>query len=183
MLAGFDHLQATEGPSTVGCAYDGRQESLEQMAANRVVLVATVLDGFLSDAVLRCRHRAAATAVRQRRPAWWRRRFAPEVLRRLSYDVAEANADLSNLPTNGGRAKCMLVWPIEGKKKFETLCTCLFLIEQQLIKQVEYLIRSGWIPCLEFCKEGFVSRKYHASPGYYDGRILDDVEAADVLVH
>ncbi|PKA64647.1 Ribulose bisphosphate carboxylase small chain, chloroplastic [Apostasia shenzhenica] len=94
----------------------------------------------------------------------------PEVLRRLPTTSRRANADLSNLPTNGGRAKCMLVWPIEGKKKFETLSYLPFLDRAQLIKQVEYLIRSGWIPCLEFCKEGFVSRKYHASPGYYDGR-------------
>ncbi|PKA47378.1 Ribulose bisphosphate carboxylase small chain, chloroplastic [Apostasia shenzhenica] len=114
---------------------------------------------------------AAATAVRAAAPSMVAPPFAglkssaafPTTSRR-------ANADLSNLPTNGGRAKCMLVWPIEGKKKFETLSYLPFLDRAQLIKQVEYLIRSGWIPCLEFCKEGFVSRKYHASPGYYDGR-------------
>ncbi|WP_159020974.1 ribulose-1,5-bisphosphate carboxylase small subunit [Streptomyces sp. HNS054] len=80
------------------------------------------------------------------------------------------NADLSTLPSNGGRVQCMQVWPPEGKKKFETLSYLPDLPESALLKEVSYLLRSGWVPCLEFCKEGFVSRKYHSSPGYYDGR-------------
>ncbi|ONK81510.1 uncharacterized protein A4U43_C01F29950 [Asparagus officinalis] len=81
-----------------------------------------------------------------------------------------ASADLAKLPSNGGRVQCMKVWPVEGIKKFETLSYLPTLSIEQLIKQIEYLIRNGWIPCLEFCHEGFVYRKYHASPGYYDGR-------------
>ncbi|WP_353836013.1 ribulose bisphosphate carboxylase small subunit, partial [Acinetobacter baumannii] len=69
-----------------------------------------------------------------------------------------------------GRVQCMKVWPVEGLKKFETLSYLPPLTTEQLIKQIEYLLRSKWIPCLEFSKEGFVYRKYHASPGYYDGR-------------
>ncbi|WP_353804774.1 ribulose-1,5-bisphosphate carboxylase small subunit, partial [Acinetobacter baumannii] len=80
------------------------------------------------------------------------------------------NVDFSNLPSNGGRVQCMKVWPVEGLKKFETLSYLPPLTTEQLIKQIEYLLRSKWIPCLEFSKEGFVYRKYHASPGYYDGR-------------
>jgi ribulose-bisphosphate carboxylase small chain len=44
------------------------------------------------------------------------------------------------------------VWPIEGKKKFETLSYLPDLSPEELLKQIEYLIRSNWIPCLEFSK-------------------------------
>jgi len=44
------------------------------------------------------------------------------------------------------------VWPIEGVKKFETLSYLPPLSMEQLIKQIEYLLRSNWVPCLEFCK-------------------------------
>ena len=42
------------------------------------------------------------------------------------------------------------VWPIEGKKKFETLSYLPTLVDEPLVKQIEYLLRSKWIPCLEF---------------------------------
>ncbi|XP_078431506.1 ribulose bisphosphate carboxylase small subunit, chloroplastic 5-like [Wolffia australiana] len=83
---------------------------------------------------------------------------------------ANNGADLSTLPSNGGKARCMQVWPPEGLKKFETLSYLPPLSTEALAKEVEYLLRNGWIPCIEFSKEGFVYREYHASPGYYDGR-------------
>ena len=52
------------------------------------------------------------------------------------------------------------MWPIEGVKKFETLSYLPPLSMEQLIKQIEYLIRNNWIPCLEFCK---VSKKRKVS--------------------
>ncbi|KAH7650951.1 Ribulose-bisphosphate carboxylase protein [Dioscorea alata] len=78
--------------------------------------------------------------------------------------------DFSHLPSNGGRVQCMKVWPVEGKKKFETLSYLPHLTDEQLIKQFAYLLRSGWVPCVEFCRIGFVYREHHRSPGYYDGR-------------
>lgn len=44
------------------------------------------------------------------------------------------------------------VWPIEGKKKFETLSYLPSLTDDELLKQIAYLLRSGWVPCIEFCK-------------------------------
>ena len=110
----------------------------------------------------------------------------------------KANNDLSTLPSNGGKVSCMQVWPPEGLKKFETLSYLPPLSVEALAKEVEYLLRNGWVPCIEFSKvqkqkktmkrksfffqvgawfifvcceqEGFVYRQYHASPGYYDGR-------------
>ncbi|XP_021912380.1 ribulose bisphosphate carboxylase small chain, chloroplastic-like isoform X2 [Carica papaya] len=62
----------------------------------------------------------------------------------------KTNADITSLASNGGRVQCMQVWPPTGKKKFETLSYLPDLSPEQLAKEVDYLLRSGWIPCLEF---------------------------------
>ena len=72
--------------------------------------------------------------------------------------------------SNGGRIRCMQVWPAYGNKKFETLSYLPPLTQEQLLKQVDYLLRNNWVPCLEFSKEGFVYRENSTSPCYYDGR-------------
>uniref|UniRef100_A0A0E0MLJ0 Ribulose bisphosphate carboxylase small subunit, chloroplastic n=1 Tax=Oryza punctata TaxID=4537 RepID=A0A0E0MLJ0_ORYPU len=71
--------------------------------------------------------------------------------------------------TNGGRIKCMQVWPVDGKKKFETLSYLLPLTTEDLLKQIEYLLRFEWVPRLEFSDVGFIYCENHRSPGYYDG--------------
>ncbi|KAG6659796.1 hypothetical protein I3843_03G057700 [Carya illinoinensis] len=82
-----------------------------------------------------------------------------------------ANNDITSIASNGGRVQCMQVWPPLGKKKFETLSYLPPLSTASLAKEVDYLIRKGWIPCLEFeLEHGFVYRENHRSPGYYDGR-------------
>ncbi|VAI16738.1 unnamed protein product [Triticum turgidum subsp. durum] len=40
--------------------------------------------------------------------------------------------------SNGGRIRCMQVWPIEGIKKFETLSYLPPLSTEALLKQVDY---------------------------------------------
>ncbi|XP_047066358.1 ribulose bisphosphate carboxylase small subunit, chloroplastic 1-like [Lolium rigidum] len=72
--------------------------------------------------------------------------------------------------SNGGRIRCMQVWPIEGIKKFETLSYLPPLSAEALLKQIDFLIRSKWVPCLEFSKVGFIFREHGSTPGYYDGR-------------
>ncbi|XP_066354340.1 ribulose bisphosphate carboxylase small subunit, chloroplastic 2-like [Miscanthus floridulus] len=83
--------------------------------------------------------------------------------------------------SNGARIRCMQyypllmlscnttmqghVWPIEGIKKFETYLPPLSTDE--LLKQIDYLLRSNWLPCL---KVGFMYRENAWSPGYNDGR-------------
>ncbi|XP_056170307.1 ribulose bisphosphate carboxylase small subunit, chloroplastic-like [Syzygium oleosum] len=79
--------------------------------------------------------------------------------------------DITSLASNGGRVQCMQVWPPVGKKKFETLSYLPPLSREELLKEIEYLLRMNWVPCLEFeLEKGFVYRKNHKSPGYYDGR-------------
>ena len=83
----------------------------------------------------------------------------------------KANSDFYTLPSNGGRVQCMKVWPPLGLKKYETLSYLPPLSETQLAKEVDYLLRNKWVPCLEFeLEHGFVYRENHRSPGYYDGR-------------
>ncbi|PON87848.1 Ribulose bisphosphate carboxylase, small chain [Trema orientale] len=83
----------------------------------------------------------------------------------------KANNDITSIASNGGRVQCMQVWPPLGKKKFETLSYLPDLTLDQLVKQIEFLIKKGWVPCLEFTVgEAFVYRENHRSPGYYDGR-------------
>ncbi|KAE8685444.1 Ribulose bisphosphate carboxylase small chain [Hibiscus syriacus] len=83
----------------------------------------------------------------------------------------KANNDITSIASNGGRVQCMQVWPPLGKKKFETLSYLPDLTTEELAKEIDYLLRSKWIPCLEFeLEHGFPYRENHRSPGYYDGR-------------
>ncbi|MQL41299.1 hypothetical protein EI012_25640 [Escherichia coli] len=83
----------------------------------------------------------------------------------------KTNNDITSVANNGGRVQCMLVWPPIGMKKFETLSYLPPLSVESLTKEVEYLLRKGWVPCLEFeLEHGFVYRENNKSPGYYDGR-------------
>ncbi|CAN0926047.1 Ribulose bisphosphate carboxylase small subunit, chloroplastic [Linum grandiflorum] len=56
----------------------------------------------------------------------------------------------ASIPSNGSRVKCMKVWPPLGLKKYETLSYLPPLTEEQLAKEIDYLLRMGWVPCLEF---------------------------------
>ncbi|KAG5247545.1 hypothetical protein OIU76_029767 [Salix suchowensis] len=79
--------------------------------------------------------------------------------------------DITSIASNGGRVQCMQVWPPTGLKKFETLSYLPDLTTEQLAKEIEYLLRSKWVPCLEFeLEKGWVYREHARSPGYYDGR-------------
>ncbi|XP_058187951.1 ribulose bisphosphate carboxylase small subunit, chloroplastic 1-like [Rhododendron vialii] len=80
-------------------------------------------------------------------------------------------ASVGKRSSNAGRIKCMKVWPPKGLIKFETLSYLPPLTREQLSKEVDYLIKNGWVPCLEFETERpSVYRAYGSTPGYYDGR-------------
>lgn len=72
--------------------------------------------------------------------------------------------------SNGSRTHCMKTWnPIENKK-FETLSYLPPLSDESIAKEVDYMLKKGWIPCLEFDAVGRVHRENSRMPGYYDGR-------------
>ncbi|KAJ4909870.1 hypothetical protein Rs2_04491 [Raphanus sativus] len=80
--------------------------------------------------------------------------------------TCKANNDITSITSNGGR-----VWPPVGKKKFETLSYLPDFTDVEIAKEVDYLIRNKWIPCIEFeLEHGFVYREHGNIPGYYDGR-------------
>ena len=88
-----------------------------------------------------------------------------------AFPVTKKSNDLSSLPSNGGRVQCMQVWPPIGKKKFETLSYLPPLSNESLLKEIQYLLNKGWVPCIEFeLEHAFVYRENARSPGYYDGR-------------
>jgi ribulose-bisphosphate carboxylase small chain len=72
--------------------------------------------------------------------------------------------------SNSGRVQCMKVWSPIDNKKFETLSYLPPLSAQQIAREVEYLLRKGWTPCIEFDLKGFVTRDNFQGCGYYDGR-------------
>ncbi|KAL7153007.1 hypothetical protein ABFS83_04G136500 [Erythranthe nasuta] len=88
-----------------------------------------------------------------------------------AFPATRKTADITTIANNGGRVSCMKVWPTVNNKKYETLSYLPPLTREQLIKEVDYLLRNKLIPCIEFeLEHGFVFRQYNSSPGYYDGR-------------
>merc|ERR1712013_245030 len=59
--------------------------------------------------------------------------------------------------------------PINGKK-YETLSYLPQLTNDDIRKQIEYMIRSNWTPCLEFSDDGDIYLNTRMGPGYYDNR-------------
>ncbi|THU69770.1 hypothetical protein C4D60_Mb08t17910 [Musa balbisiana] len=68
----------------------------------RQTTVEAARNGFLHDGLFRCHH-------------------FPGFIKSAFPVTRKASTDLSHLPNNDDRVQCMKVWPIEGKKKFETL--------------------------------------------------------------
>ncbi|XP_024372292.1 ribulose bisphosphate carboxylase small subunit, chloroplastic [Physcomitrium patens] len=74
---------------------------------------------------------------------------------------------------NGSRVQCMQVWNPIGQPKFETFSYLPPLTDDQIAKQVDFMIQQNLIPCIEFDTVGSVSRTNFSGPGssgYYDGR-------------
>merc|ERR1711998_816533 len=59
--------------------------------------------------------------------------------------------------------------PINGKK-YETLSYLPQLSNDDIKRQIEYMIRNDWTPCLEFSEDGDVYLNTRMGPGYYDNR-------------
>ncbi|CAK0780896.1 Ribulose bisphosphate carboxylase small subunit 1A, chloroplastic [Coccomyxa viridis] len=80
--------------------------------------------------------------------------------------------------SNGARTRQMLVWEPVNNKFFETFSFLPPLDDAAIAKQVDYIIRQGWIPALEFAeaelayvKNDSTIRFGGSAPcGYYDNR-------------
>jgi len=79
--------------------------------------------------------------------------------------------------SNGIKTRQMMVWQTVNNKFFETLSFLPPLTDDQIARQVDYIINNGWVPCLEFSEashayvdEIFNVRFGNASSGYQDNR-------------
>ncbi|KAK6930183.1 Ribulose bisphosphate carboxylase small subunit, domain [Dillenia turbinata] len=77
--------------------------------------------------------------------------------------------------SNGSRTFCMKTWNPFNNKKFETLSYLPPLSDESIAKEIDYMIKKGWVPCLEFDDVrtmfvGYMYRENSRIPGYYDGR-------------
>ncbi|GAB2232917.1 hypothetical protein Droror1_Dr00011985 [Drosera rotundifolia] len=97
---------------------------------------------------------------------------APHTTSKVSmFPGMKKRAAPSSAPAKSGVIKMMQVYPPIGLKKFETFSYLPPLDDVALAKEVDYLLRNGWVPCLEFeTVHGFIFREHNRSPGYYDGR-------------
>ena len=88
-----------------------------------------------------------------------------------SANLFDSEGQTLNSVQNGSRVQCMQVWNPIGMTKFETFSYLPALSDDQIAKQVDYMIQQNLIPRLEFdvSSEG-VSRANNQTPGYYDGR-------------
>ena len=59
--------------------------------------------------------------------------------------------------------------PYNGKK-YETLSYLPQLSNDDIMKQISYMIRNNWTPALEFSDDGDVYLNTRMGPGYYDNR-------------
>ncbi|KAL5212711.1 hypothetical protein ABZP36_023558 [Zizania latifolia] len=72
--------------------------------------------------------------------------------------------------SNGFRTYCMKTWNPFTNTRYEAMSYLPTLSEESIIKEVEFIMSKGWVPCLEFDKEGRIHRSNSRMPGYYDGR-------------
>lgn len=82
------------------------------------------------------------------------------------------NTNAVSSVSNGSRVQCtcMQVWTPVNNLKFETLSYLPPLNADAIAKQVDYILRNGWIPCIEFDMVGTISQTNFKGSGYYDNR-------------
>ncbi|KAL8123690.1 hypothetical protein AgCh_011612 [Apium graveolens] len=72
--------------------------------------------------------------------------------------------------SNGSKTHCMKTWNPIDNKKFETLSYLPPLTDDSIAREIDYMMKKGWIPCLEFDALGYIYRENNRIPNYYDGR-------------
>lgn len=72
--------------------------------------------------------------------------------------------------SNGSRVNAFNVVNPDTNTKFETLSYLPPLSDEEITKQIDYLLKNSWIPAIEFDKSGVVAQIFSKLPGYYDGR-------------
>ncbi|KAI8008725.1 hypothetical protein LOK49_LG07G00877 [Camellia lanceoleosa] len=86
------------------------------------------------------------------------------------FPVKDSVAWTRKTVANGSKTHCMKTWNPIDNKKFETLSYLQPLSDESIAKEIEYMLKKQWVPCLEFDTVGYVYRENSRMPGYYDGR-------------
>ncbi|KAG0614306.1 hypothetical protein M758_6G166700 [Ceratodon purpureus] len=86
-------------------------------------------------------------------------------LKSATLSSAKSYTSMSSVQ-NGSLVQCMLGPNPISNLKFETFGYLPALSEEDIVKQVDYMIREKLIPCLEFGPVGVISRTNNRSCGY-----------------
>ncbi|DBA99862.1 TPA: Ribulose bisphosphate carboxylase small subunit, chloroplastic 4 [Trebouxia sp. C0004] len=76
-------------------------------------------------------------------------------LARMPFNKVQKNSFAQRTVSNGIKTRQMLVWQPTNNKMFETLSFLPPLDDDAIAKQVEYIIKNNWTPCLEFSEPEF----------------------------
>ncbi|KAJ6914174.1 hypothetical protein NC651_016434 [Populus alba x Populus x berolinensis] len=71
-------------------------------------------------------------------------------------------------------------WNPINNKKFEALSYLTPLSDDSIAKEIDYMMKKGWIPCLEFDDAGSMHREHSRILRW---KVLDIVEAPYVWMH
>merc|ERR1712193_407270 len=75
----------------------------------------------------------------------------------------------SNKATKAQARSMQAYSPFDGQK-YETLSYLPSLSNDDIRKQIDYMIRNNWTPSLEFSDDGDIYLNTRMGPGYYDNR-------------
>merc|ERR1712025_358956 len=75
-----------------------------------------------------------------------------------------------NKSTLSSKPRSMQAYSPFNGKKFETLSYLPQLNNDDIRKQIDYMTRNNWTPCLEFSEDADVYLNTRMGPGYYDNR-------------
>ncbi|KAH9314872.1 hypothetical protein KI387_023499, partial [Taxus chinensis] len=82
---------------------------------------------------------------------------------------AATRKERSQRKSAGIKVYCMKTWSPLNNRKYETLSYLPPLTQESIVKEIDYIVLKGWIPCLEFDAVGEIHRDNSKFPGYYDG--------------
>merc|ERR1712050_779932 len=73
-------------------------------------------------------------------------------------------------PSAASQSAQMQAYSPFNAKKYETLSYLPTLKNDEIFKQVQYMIKNRWTPALEFTDDGDIYLNTRMGPGYYDNR-------------
>jgi len=82
----------------------------------------------------------------------------------------QSSLSTNKIPARTVSARSMQAYSPYNGKKYETLSYLPQLSNDQIAKQISYMIRNNWAPALEFSADGDIYLNTRMGPGYYDNR-------------